>query len=236
MSAGKIILLIFGIIVLLISFGLIAGGGALFWADAKYVDDAGFLTSDALRIERDSRAVVTGPIEIDEVALKVLRRIGVITIFEFEGTNNNPSKPIFMGVADEADLENYLSNVDYDEITSIDFGWHLDFDEVTYNNHPGNSTPSAPASETIWTASVGGTATETLVWETEAGCYSIVMMNGDGSSSIDLDVVFKAKIPSIVGYAVGFLVVGIVFLIAGGLMVFFAVRRKQVSEVVESAE
>jgi len=236
MSAGKIILLIFGIIVLLISFGLISGGGTLFWADARYVDDAGFLTSDALRIERDSRAVVAGPIEIDQAALKVLRRIGVITVFEFEGINNNPSKPIFMGVADEADLENYLNNVDYDEITSIDFGWHLDFDEVTYDNHPGTSTPSAPASETIWTASVDGTAAETLVWETEAGSYSIVMMNSDGSSGIDLDVVFKAKIPSIAGFAVGFLVVGIVFLIAGGLMVFFAVRRTPVNEVVSPAE
>ena len=42
MSAGKIILLIFGIILLLISFGLIAGGGTLLWADAKYVDSEGF--------------------------------------------------------------------------------------------------------------------------------------------------------------------------------------------------
>ena len=54
MSAGKIILLIFGVIVLLISFGLIACGGTLLWAEAKYVDSEGFLTSDALSIERDS--------------------------------------------------------------------------------------------------------------------------------------------------------------------------------------
>ena len=51
-----------------------------------------FLTSDTLGIERDSHAVVAGPIEIDEVALRVLRSIGVITIFEFGGMNNNPSK------------------------------------------------------------------------------------------------------------------------------------------------
>ena len=141
--------------------------------------------------------------------------------------NNNPSKSIFMGVADEADLNNYLNDVNYDEITSIDFGWHLDFDEVTYINHTGNSMPSAPDSETIWTASVEGTATETLVWETEVGTYSIVMMNGDGLRGIDLDIVFKAKIPSIVGYAVGFLVAGIVLLIIGGLMVFLAVRKNK---------
>ena len=227
MSAGKIILLIFGSIIVLISFGLIAGGGTLLWADAKYVDSEGFLTSDTLRIERDSYAVVAGPIEIDEVALDVLRTMGVITIFEFEGMNNNPSKQIFMGVADEADLNNYLNNVNYDEITSIDFGWHLDFDEVTYVDHPGNSTPSSPSSETIWTASADGAATQTLEWETEVGSYSIVMMNADGSSDIDLDIVFKAKIPSIVRYAVGLLVAGIILLIIGGLMVFFAVCKNK---------
>ena len=78
-----------------------------------------------------------------------------------------------MGVADEADLNNYLDNVNYDEITSIDFGWHLDFTEVAYDNHPGNSTPLAPASDTIWTASAHGAAIQTLEWETEVGSYSI---------------------------------------------------------------
>jgi hypothetical protein len=235
MGAGKIVLLIFGVIIVLISFGLIAGGGILFWADAKYIDNEGFLTSDTLHIERDSHAVVAGPIEIDEVALDVLRTLGVITIFEFEGMNNNPSKPIFMGVVDVSDMKSYLNNVDYDEITSIDFGWHLDFDKVTYINHPGTSMPPPPTSETIWTASADGTATETLVWETEVGSYSLVVMNGDGSGGIDLEVAFKAKIPSIVGWGVGFLVVGIVLLGIGGLMIFLAVRRTQVHNVEDSA-
>src|SRR5512143_3265462 len=130
MSAGKVTLLIFGIIVLLISFGAMAGGGTLLWANARYVDKEGFLTSDTLHIKKDSFAVVAGPIELDEVALRVLRTMGVITSFEFEGRNNNPSKPIFMGVADQADLENYLSNVSYDEITSFDFGWRLNTNAV----------------------------------------------------------------------------------------------------------
>ena len=225
MSAGKIILLIFGIIVLLISVGLLAGGGALVWADWRYVDRDGFLTTDTLHIERDSHAIVAGPIEIDETALKVLRNIGVVTIFEFEGRNNNPSKPIFMGIADERDLDSYLNNINYDEITSIDFGWHLDFDDVRYINRSGTSTPSVPASENIWAESVDGIATETLRWETEAGSYSIVMMNGDGSSGVDIDVVFKVKVPSIIGWAAGLLIGGAVVLFLGIMMIYFAARR-----------
>ena len=64
-----------------------------------------------------------------------------------------------------------------------------------------------------------------MAWETEAGRHSIVLMNDDGSSGVDLSAVFKAKIPSIFGWSIGLLVGGIVLLIAGSFMVYFAVRR-----------
>ncbi|MBA7701660.1 hypothetical protein ES703_110404 [subsurface metagenome] len=224
MSAGKIILLVFGVIVVLISFSLMAGGGALIWADATHVDSEGFIKSDAIHIERDSRAVVTGSIEIDEEALRVLNWMGVITVFEVEGRSNNPSKQIFIGVADESDVETYLNNVDYDEITFIDIDW-LSFDEVTYTSHLGSSTPIAPTSQTFWAASAHGAGTQTMGWETEVGSHSIVLMNDDGSSGVDLSAIFKAKIPSIFGFGVGLLIGGIVLLIVGGFMVYLAVRR-----------
>ena len=226
MTAGKILLLVFGIIILLISMALIAGGATLLWVNSRYVDSAGYFASDTLHIERDSYAVVAGPIELDETAVRVLNSIGVITAFEFQGKNNNPSKQIFMGVTDEIGLANYLDNVDYDEINNIGFGWGLDIHGITYTNHPGYDEPSLPASESIWAVSVVGTASETLVWETRAGNYSIVVMNGDGSKGVDLDVIFKAKIPSLVKFGVGFLVSGIILLAIGSLMIVLAVRRK----------
>ncbi len=53
-----------------------------------------------------------------------------------------------------------------------------------------------------------------------------MMMNDDGSRGVDLDMIFKAKIPSIVGFGVGVLVSGIVLLAVASLMIFLAVRRK----------
>jgi hypothetical protein len=225
MRAGKIVLLIFGVIVLLISFGLTAIGSTLLWVNARHVDNEGFLTSDTLHTVKSSNAVVIGPIELDEVAISVLRTIGVITVFRFEATNNNASKQIFMGVADQSDLEKYLDNVAYDELKGYNLGWRLNFRRVTYVNHPGTSSPSNPTSAPIWAVSAVGNGPKTLEWQTEAGNNSIVIMNGDGSKGIDLDVIVKAKIPSIAGYGVGLLVAGIILLMGGGLMVFFAVRR-----------
>lgn len=224
MSAGKIVLLVFGVIVVLISFSLLAGGGASIWADATHVDSEGFINSDTIDIERDSRAVITGPIDIDETALKVVTWMGIITDFEVEGRSNDSSKGIFIGVADESDIEAYLSNVAYDEMTFSDISW-LSIDEVTYTRHLGSSTPAAPTSETFWTASVHGAGTQTMAWETEVGSHSIVLMNDDGSSGVDLSAVFKVKIPSIFGLSLGLLIGGIVVLIIGGFMVYLAVRR-----------
>jgi len=224
MSGGKIVLLVFGVIVVLLSFGLMASGGALIWADATHVDSEGFINSDTIDIERDSYAVISGSIDIDETALKVVTWMGIITDFEVEGRSDDSSKGIFIGVADESDIEAYLSNVAYDEMTFSDISW-LSIDEVTYTRHPGSSTPVAPTSETFWTASAHGAGTQTLEWETEVGSHSIVLMNDDGSSGVDLSAVFKVKIPSIFGWSIGLLVGGIVVLIIGGFMVYLAVRR-----------
>jgi len=227
MSAGKIALLVFGVIILLMSFGLMVGGGALIWVDAEHVDSEGFISSDTIRIERDSRAVTTGPIDIDEAALRAVRWLGVITVFEVEGQSNDSSKQIFIGVADESDVDTYLNNVDYDEITSIDFGWQTAIDEVTYVNHPGNSTPVAPTSGAFWTASAHGAGNQILEWKTEVGSHSMVLMNDDGSGGVDFSVVFKAKITLLPLLGGGFLIGGIMALAGGGVAIFFAVRQRR---------
>ncbi len=43
MSAGKVILLVFGGLGLLISIGLLVGGGILIWADNTIKDSEGFI-------------------------------------------------------------------------------------------------------------------------------------------------------------------------------------------------
>ena len=169
--------------------------------------------------------MVIGPIDLDEVAVNVLKTMGVVTTFKFESVNNDSSKQIFMGVADQADLDNYLDNVPYDELTGYVFRWNLDFDQVRYSNHSGTASPSDPNSESIWTVSTVGTGSETLEWQTEAGNNSVVFMNGDGSEGIDIDLIVKAKVPSPLGWGLGLLIGGILLLVIGGLMVYRSVRQ-----------
>lgn len=220
MSAGKIVLLVFGIIVLLLSVGLVLGGGALLWANSALTDDEGFYTTRFVRVDRDSNAIVTEPADIDLGAAWIWDWSNLVT-FKVKGYNDDPSKQIFMGIAEESDLDTYLYDVEYDEITEFSIHPY----EIDYRYHPGSSRPTAPSSQTFWTSSAHGPGTQSVEWTLETGTYSLVLMNDDGSAGLDLRVAVGAKVPLIFGTGVGFLIGGIVGLIIGFLMVFLAVRR-----------
>ncbi len=65
MSAGKIVLLVFGVIVLLVSFAFLVPGGVLMWAERAIKDSEGFYSTKTISSERDSYAIVTKPADID---------------------------------------------------------------------------------------------------------------------------------------------------------------------------
>lgn len=235
MSAGRIILLIFGILLFLGSIPLLVGGGTLLWADMVWTDDDGFITTETDQLKSDSYAIVTesADIDIDDEwnwgwGWNVDWDLGDLVTFKVEGTNNDDSKGIFIGVAPESDLIGYLSDVEYDEI--IDFSIHSDGFDVDYKNHTGNSSPTAPTSETFWMNSTSGTGTQVLEWELETGTYSLVLMNEDGSRDVDLDVSVGVKASWILGVGIGFVVGGIIALIIGVLMFISSLRGRKRSQ------
>ena len=114
MSVGKILLLIFGIISLLISVGLFLGGAGVLIADNVIKDNEGFYTTKTINIDKDSYAVVTGPADIDvNVGWNsgLFWDPGDLVTFKIEASNNDPSNSIFIGIARESDIDDYLDNV-----------------------------------------------------------------------------------------------------------------------------
>jgi len=224
-SVGKIILLVFGIIGLLISISLLLGGGTLLWADNTIKDSEGFYTTSTIRIEKDSHAIITGPADIDiDVAWNWGWGwdLGDLVTFKIEGSSNDLSNQVFMGIARESDFNAYLSGVEYDEMTRL----HIYPFSVDYRNHPGSIIPGAPTSQTFWVASAHGAGTQVLEWELEPGSHSLVIMNDDGSAGVDMDIVLGAKVPLLFGVGVGLLVVGVAGLFTSIVMIYLAVRKR----------
>ena len=228
MSGGKIVLLVFGIIILLISLVPLLSGGGLMWAEKALRDSEGFYTTKAIQLEKDSHAIVTKPANIDLGGdwewFSWGRRwhpSDFLTL-KIEGSSNDPSKQIFIGMAEVSDLEAYLEDVDYDEVTDF----RLRRPRLGYTNHPGTSEPQAPTTQTFWTASAHGGGTQSLEWGVEEGTYSLVLMNDDGSRGLDLNALVGVKVPPVVwGISVGLLIGGIVLLGIAILMIYLAVRR-----------
>ena len=224
MSAGKIILLIFGVIGLLISIGLVVGGAGILIADNVIKDNDGFYTTKTIHIDKDSYAVVTGPTDVD---INVGWNSGLfwdpgdLVTFRIEGSNADSSNPIFIGIAREWDVDDYLDDVEYDEVKRL----HTNRLDIDYRNHSGDIAPEAPTAQTFWEESTYGTGTQVLEWELEEGSYTLVIMNTDGSAGVEANMVFGAKVPLLLGVGIGILVAGIIGLSISILFIVLAARR-----------
>lgn len=217
MRIGKIILFIFGLIGLLTSMGFFFGGGAIILADNTIKDSDSFYSTRTIQIESGTYAVVTGSADI---YLGGKWDWGSLATFKVAGSNNDPAEQIFIGIARTSDIDAYLNGVEYSEITRFS----MFPDNLSYSNHSGVVVPGAPVDQSFWTASSYGAGTETLEWDVESGRYSLLLMNGDGSEGIDLDVEFGLKIPWLIGVGIGLLLMGLIGIIISIVLIFLAFR------------
>jgi hypothetical protein len=231
MSAGRIVLLVFGIIFLVASVFLLIGGGGLVWANAALTDSGGFFTTDSTRLQSDSYAIASEPADIDWGAgcdMGWCRDPGDFLTIKVEAETSKLGIPeampgIFIGIGPEVDVADYLDDVEYDEITQWSSNsWGTD---VEYRRHPGDSQPADPTTQTFWEVSAYGTGTRTLEWEPRSGNWVMVIMNEDGSFDIDAIGAVGARVPWVFWLGIGLLIAGAVALPAGIVMVYFAARR-----------
>ncbi len=228
MSAGRIVLLVFGIIILIVGLGMIVGGGGMMGVSQSFKNEEGFITSRTAHLASNSYAVVSEPVDFgsgvdwggnwqpsDFVTLRV------------EVTSNTGKVP-FVGIASESDADAYLAGVPYDLVQN----WaarHSGDATVTYTHHTGTSAPAPPLTQSIWAASVHGEGAQTLTWAPEPGQWVVILMNEDGSPVLDVDGKIGARIPWLFWTGLGILIGGIIVLAVGILMIVLAARRRTVA-------
>jgi hypothetical protein len=219
MKAGRIVLLIFGVLFVITSFGLLIGGGVLLTLENSFKDPQGFYSTQKIEVNAKSAAIVTGPAEINIDTLCV--RPHNLATLKIEAVNVSPDKAVFIGIARTSAINNYLDGISYSE--AREFSTHQD--TLLFHTYQGTATAPAPASQSFWVASASGSGNQTLEWDITSGRYSVVLMNADGTSPIDADVSLGVKVPGVVNaVGVGLLVSGIILFLGGGVMIFFGAR------------
>jgi len=198
--------IVIGSVLGLVALALLAAGGAVLWADQTQRDADGYFTSSkhAYTSGPGSRAITHEGADVsgvpDELATIRIR------------ATSTDGRPLFVGVAREADVETYLAGVSHSKLRELD----LDPFEAEYDRVRGSATPARPAAQDIWAASATGVGTRTLTWNVHSGTWAVVAMNADGSPGVEATMSFGAKI----GY-LGWIWAGLIA--AGGVLTALAV-------------
>ena len=101
-----------------------------------------------------------------------------------------------------------------------------------HRGHHGDRAPAPPAEQGFWAADVQGSGPQTLRWRPDAGDWSVVVMNADGSPGVAADVSAGAEIPFLEPLGWSLAGAGLVLLLAGGALIARGVRSRPRGRVV----
>ena len=212
-NAARTTSVVVGVIVGLLSLGLIAVGGVLLWADSKK-DDQGYISTHTKRFATSTSAIATDNLDVDSEGPGWLTSHDHYGNVRLEVAPRN-DKPVFVGIARTKDVSAYLRGTSHATLTDVD----IDPFRATYRTQTADRVPAAPAGNRIWVASAHGTGAQTVTWDVKHGDWSIVVMNADGSRGVDAGVNAGADFPILSALAWGSVGGGLVLLGVASLLI-----------------
>ena len=214
-AAGRVVLIVVGVIAALLSLALLASGTALVVLDQTQRDDDGFLMSPSEDFSTATYAIVSESADVDfggsESAARAI--LGDVRI------RSESDRDVFVGIARDADVEEYLSGVEHSVVTDIE-------KNPEYSDRPGDAPTSPPGGQDFWVASASGTGEQTLEWEAEDGSWSAVVMNSDGSRGVASELSIGAELDAALWVGIVVLVVGALLAALAALAITAGARRR----------
>ncbi len=213
----RLLMGVIGVVGLVVATSLLFGGGSLLVLETTLADEEGFIHSSPLDIEVDGYAVVAGPTEID-LTPDVPVELGEIATFRVQAFSDDPTRGIFIGVAEAEAVEAYLGGVPYAIVEELD---ETSF-SLSYRVDASGELPGPPGEQPFWINATSGAGQQTLEWELEPGNVSFVVMNEDAGDGLSFEAVVGARVPLIRPVATGLLIGGGVTLAVGVLLLALA--------------
>jgi hypothetical protein len=214
-TVGRIIALVIGVLLVLVSLAMLGAGGTALWAD-RTQRDAGYVTTDVHRFSTARAALATQPTHLGSAGVEWLYSPGLLGKVRIRVTPTNSDSTLFVGIGPSADVDRYLAGVNRIVITEF----FDDKEQAVDGGPPG----SPPATQRFWVASSTGPGVRTLTWEPSGGSWTVVVMNADGQPGIDVRADLGGRIPAALWIAIGFLAAGAVFLAGGALLIRGVIR------------
>ncbi len=214
MRATRVIALVVGSLLGLVATALLVSGTVLGGTYAARSDD-GFIDVTLDPIVTDAAAVTAEQIDLQTDPGTPDWLIDALdTDVRLRVTAADGDRPVFVGIAPEEDLDQYLAGVAHDEIRDVD-----DDLAPVFRSRSGTDTIGPPTAENFWTASVSGDGTQELLWEPTSGRWAVAVMNADGSPGVNADVNVGVRSSAILPVALGLLAGGVLALLGAVVLI-----------------
>ncbi len=215
-TTGRMVSAVIGAVLVLCSLGLLGGGAGALWATTAGRHD-GYVDLGTRSYRTTGHALASGHIEFYTAAgWDAARSLFGTVRLRVTAARGRPA--VFVGIAPAGAAARYLSGMAYATVTG------MTGDHPSYLGHPGGPPAVLPARAGIWTVTAAGPGTQTLAWRVASGQWTVVAMNADGSAPVSLRVNVAATLPALPGVAAGLLIAGVVFLLAGAVLIALPVR------------
>ena len=142
-GTGHVLLMVAGALLGLLGLTLAGLATAAAWA-AVQQRDGGFITAPTHRYAVSTYALTTTDLDVlidDDLPAAARPDAARVMV---RATPASPAKPVFIGIAPQADVAAYLGDVEHSELTSVRFAPF----RATYRAIPGSRTPEPPGRQT----------------------------------------------------------------------------------------
>jgi hypothetical protein len=214
-TAGRVIAVVVGSVLVLTSFGLFAGGTGVLVANQVTRDD-GYVTTDVETLSTDGYAYVVGDVLLVAPGPDSGLVADVLGDGRVRVTPSDGDTPVFVGIARDRDVDAYLAGVARTMATE---------DSWTGRDIPGTAPTTAPEDAAFWETTSVGTGEQELVWTPRAGRWSLVVMNPDAAPGVTVTGDVGVTLPWLPWAGVGLLVLGAAFLLGGAVLLTIGLRR-----------
>lgn len=187
MKARRIVALVIGCLLVLPGLGMLLGGTAVSLVYAFGRDDDGYFDATLDDFESDTAAITVGEDLVDEPGPPDWLFDLIDAEIRIRASNTDSDGEVFLGIAKESQISDYLEDVERDKIVG--------FDGLTprFETLEGDAAADPPGEESFWVESAEGAGTQEIEWELRSGDWGAVLMNADGSAGISAEVDFGAK-------------------------------------------
>lgn len=127
-----------------------------------------------------------------------------------------PGQHIFIGVAAQTDVSEYLAEVSHTDMTEVQF----DPFRPEYRETPGSAPPAPPGQQDFWISSAQGPGAQQIHVDLRHGNWAVVVMNADGHPAVAADLQAEVTLPWFAPATKGVFFGGLALQAIGAVLIF----------------